>query len=749
MAFNVNKSLAKAKVEQKNGDMATAEQLYRDVLSNFPKNKRAIQGLKQIRAVHAASRVHNNDPTEAQLAHVVALYNKGQLQSVIEQAGILLHKFPNSVTIHNIIGVASANLQDFHRACACYRKALSLNPDFVEGYYNLGLALQASGDLDGAVSSFKNAVKRKPDYADAYHNIGILCSQKGNQEAAAESFQKAIEIDPNHSSAFNNLAILLLQRQAFEPALQCAAKALEIDPEFAEAHKTVGDIYFQKRNLKLAIERYTKALQIDPAALPIHNNLAAARLAHGDRVGAIESYSNLLRLAPEQQEPRAKKLFQMANLCDWSEFDKNVVAGLGVAEQEIAPFSMLSLEDAPDRHLIRAKTHARLGYNTTPLPLPARPERRPDRLKIGYFSADVHQHPVMMQLAQVLEMHDRSRFEIFLYGFSPRASDAVRDRMIGAVDIYDDVLAMPDRDVALLARQDKIDIAIDLNGYTENSRSDIFSYRAAPIQISFLGYPGTMGADFIDYIVADKNLIPVDYQRYYSEKPIYLPHQYQSQDNSLPISETVPARAELGLPEKAFVFCSFSNSYKITPVEFDIWMRLLQAVEGSVLWLLKSNKWVVENLCAEAAKRGVNPARLIFAEHTAHESYLAQFKQADLYLDTFVYNAGATASNALWAGLPVLTKPGCGYAARMAASLLRAIDLPELITNSAAGYEALALALAQNPERLSKLKAKLAKNRLSAPLFDTPLFTKNLEDGYLQAYKLYFDGYEPAVIEVV
>jgi predicted O-linked N-acetylglucosamine transferase (SPINDLY family) len=374
---------------------------------------------------------------------------------------------------------------------------------------------------------------------------------------------------------------------------------------------------------------------------------------------------------------------------------------------------------------------------------------RPDRLRIGYFSADVHQHPVMLQLAQVLKMHDRGQFEIYLYAFSPHAPDAMRRRIIDAVDVYDDVIAMRDIDIAELARQDQIDIAIDLNGFTENSRSDIFLHRAAPVQISYLGYPGTMGADFIDYIVADKNLIPEASQKFYSEKPIYLPHHYQAQDSDLPIADIVPSRADLGLPERAFVFCALSNSYKITPAEFDIWMRLLTAVENSVLWLLHGNDWVRKNLLIEAAKRGVDPNRLIFAAYTDHKIYLAQFKQADLYLDTFIYNAGATASNALWAGLPVLTKRGRGYTARMAASLLSAIELPELITDTEAAYEALALALARDPARVASLKEKLAANLLTTPLFDTELFTRKLEAGYSQAYDRYFEGKAADVIDVL
>jgi predicted O-linked N-acetylglucosamine transferase (SPINDLY family) len=387
------------------------------------------------------------------------------------------------------------------------------------------------------------------------------------------------------------------------------------------------------------------------------------------------------------------------------------------------------------------------GYKT-PLPPAVRPPQKPQRLRIGYFSADFREHPVAYLMAKVLEMHDRNRFEVYGYSIGPATDDDMRKRLIKAFNVFVDVHDMNDQDVALLARQDKIDIAIDLTGYTKNYRASIFAYRAAPVQINYLGYPGTMGADFIDYIIADQTLIPMDSQKFYSEKPIYLPHHYQAQDNTLSISDDTPSRLDLGLPDKGFVFCAINNSYKIRVTEFDVWMRLLGHVDGSVLWLLESNKWVKDNLLKEAHLRGISADRLVFAKKVSHEKYLAQFRQADLYLDTFNYNAGATASNALWAGLPVLTKLGESYTARMAGSLLASIGLSELITHSAAGYEKLALALATNPERLAKIRQTLVDNRLSTPLFDTALFTKHLENGYQQVYQRYYDSKLPEAIFV-
>jgi predicted O-linked N-acetylglucosamine transferase (SPINDLY family) len=324
----------------------------------------------------------------------------------------------------------------------------------------------------------------------------------------------------------------------------------------------------------------------------------------------------------------------------------------------------------------------------------------------------------------------------------------LQKRLIKSFDHFNDVSEVSDKDVALIARQDKIDIAVDLTGYTQKNRSGIFAYRLAPIQINFLGYPGTMGAEFIDYIIADQHLIPPKNQKYFSEKQIYLPNTYMPTDNTRELSTRPMSRSDMGLPDGAFVFCCFNNNYKITNLEFDIWMRVLSKVEGSVLWLRRSNKLSDKNMIKEAQKRDVHASRLVFADRVLMDEHLARHKLADLFIDTFAFNAHTTASEALWAGLPVVTKTGQGFAARVAGSLLNAVGLPELVTENEQDYEDLILDLATNPNKLAKVKEKLANNRLSHPLFDTQLYTKHLEDGYQKAYQNYFDGNRPQTITV-
>jgi predicted O-linked N-acetylglucosamine transferase (SPINDLY family) len=353
-----------------------------------------------------------------------------------------------------------------------------------------------------------------------------------------------------------------------------------------------------------------------------------------------------------------------------------------------------------------------------------------------------------MLSVNMLEYSDKEKFETFAFHYGPNIQDDYRLRIGSAFDHFIDVSDMLDKEIADLALKKEIDIAIEFNGFMKDERIGILAHHPAPIQINYLAYPGTMGANFHDYIVADETLIPEDQKSNYSENIIYLPNCYMPQDRTRQISDKSITRQEYNLPEDSFVFCCFNNSFKITPKEFDIWMRLLSKIDGSVLWLLKANKSSEVNLKTEAKKRGIEPNRLIFADKMPVEEHLARQKLADLFLDTFNFNAHTTASDALWVGLPVLTKIGKGFAARVASSLLTSLEVPELITTSEKEYEALALSLATNPEKLCSIKKKLADKRTSAPLFDTETYTKNLEKAYTQAYERYTQGLSPIEIKI-
>jgi predicted O-linked N-acetylglucosamine transferase (SPINDLY family) len=465
---------------------------------------------------------------------------------------------------------------------------------------------------------------------------------------------------------------------------------------------------------------------------------------------AINFYNKALALKPDYESSRVQKLHQQAHICDWDGIDKDIelLPRLGTIKENVSPFALLSLEDAPERHRTRSEIYAKARYPQKPLPRQVKPSQKPKHLKIGYFSADFHNHATMYLMAQIFAAHNKVNFEIFAYSYGPDQHDEMRKKLVCAVDQFYDVREMSDMQIANLARTHNIDIAIDLKGYTKSVRLAPFAYGLAPLQISYLGYPGTLGADFIDYIVADPILIPDDKRQHYSEQIVYLPHTYQPTDNTRVISDKAITREDMGLPDSSFVFCCFNNNYKISPAEFNIWMRLLNSVEGSVLWLLKSNKYAEQNLKRQAEVRGISSERVIFAERAPQAEHLARQRLADLFLDTFNYNAHTTTSDALWAGLPVVTKIGQGFAARVAGSLLNAIGLPELVTMTEQDYEELILELATNPAKLAQVKDKLATNRLTQPLFNTELYTKHLENGYHQAYQNYFDGNPPQTITV-
>jgi predicted O-linked N-acetylglucosamine transferase (SPINDLY family) len=482
---------------------------------------------------------------------------------------------------------------------------------------------------------------------------------------------------------------------------------------------------------------------------------ADARYNRGSAFGALKRQDEAL--ADFREAARLKAGFLQAigqvrhlqtQMCAWADmidlpgpFEPN---GYG---RGFPPFMMATMLDDPARQ--QACARAWIAQNNRPVPLrPFPPPERAERLRVGYFSADFEDHATMVLMAGMLEKHDRSRFEVHAYSYGKPCDDDARRRTVAAVEHFHDLARASDAAIVDLARTHQLDLAIDLKGFTHDSRYDLFLHRLAPVQMSYLGYPGTMGAPFIDYIIADKVVLPPKAAKFYDEKVIWLPGSYQANDDRRAISERTFTRAELGLPERGFVFCCFNNSYKITPVEFDIWMRLLGKIEGSVLWLLKSTDRAEANLRREAEARGIDPERLVFAPRMPLPDHLARHAQADLFLDTFVCNAHTTASDALWAGLPVLTRPGKSFAARVAASLVHAVGLPELAVKSDAAYEAMALELATDPVRLAAIRKKLAASRLTAPLFETERTTRNIERAYELAFERYLAGEEPDHIEL-
>lgn len=712
------------------------------------------------------------------------LEEKGALDEAVASFERVLELKPDHARAHYNLGVVLQNLGASDKATTHYRQALSLMPDYAEAHNNLGAMLQAGGDLfnaqthfaraieikpgyaeahnnlggtfqrlgalDDALASFARAFECQPDYAEAHYNHASALRTRGDLGEAAAGFARALEVRPDYADAHNGLGVILKEQGALEDAISRFSRVLEIDPGHAEAHNNLGVALEEKGSSDESATHYIRAVEINPDYADAHNNLGLA-LQNSEAIDeSVASYEKALAINPEHGVARTLKLHQQAHMCDWAAMreDAALVPKLGVEGDSVPPFAMLVMDDDPGRNMLRAERHALEKYDRHARPAIPRPKDRPERLRIGYFSADFHTHATMHLMARLFAVHDREHFEIYAYSFGPDTQDAMRKRVVDTVDSFRDVRDATDEAVALQAREDAIDIAVDLKGYTQDSRPGIFAFRAAPIQVSYLGYPGTLGAPFMDYIVADDMVIPQAQRHNYSEKMITLPHSYQINDDTRIISERSMNRAEFGLPEDAFVFCCFNSNYKITPDVFDIWARLLDRVEGSVLWLLKSNEWAEDRLRAEAADRNIDGERIVFAERVGQSEHLARCRLADLFLDTFACNAHTTASDALWAGLPLITRPGQGFPARVAGSLLKAVGLPDLIAETDAEYETLACELAGDPDRLRAIRRTLADNRTAQPLFNTELTARHLEDAYRHAYQLYFDGEVPANITI-
>ncbi len=691
------------------------------------------------------------DYAEAHNNRGIAFNDRGMLDAAVASFRRALEIRPDYAEAHNNLGVAFRNRGLLDDAVASYRRAIEIRLDYAEAHNNLGIALNDQGAVEAAAASYRRALEVRPDYAEAHSNLGATLLKAGAVDQAIACYRRALEIRPDFAEAHNNLGAALKHAGALDEAVACCRRALEIRPDYAEAHNNLGVALKNKGLLDEAVASYGRALEIRPDYAEAHANLGAVLVAKGALVEAVASYRRALEIRPEDAEARAKMLHQQAHLCDWAALEEAaaLVPVLGVEGAPVSPFALIAMEDDPARHRIRSERHARAEYaHIAPAVFP-RPDVAPTRLRVGYFSADLHNHATMHLIARLFECHDRARFEIVAYSYGPdRQEDDQRRRAVRAVDAFHDVRHLSDTAVAALARAHGLHLAVDLKGYTENGRPGIFAFRAAPVQISYLGYPGTLGAPFMDYLVADPTVIPDEQQPHYSESVIYLPDSYQVNDDTRQVAAPVPTRAEQGLPEDGFVFCCFNNSYKIGAAEFDFWMRLLRAVEGSVLWLFRANPWAEKNLKEQAAARGVDPARIVFAGWADPHEHLSRHRLADLFLDTFTYNAHTTASDALWAGLPVVTTPGRGFAARVGASLVSAVGLPELIADTRQAYEQRALELATNPDRLRAVRRKLETNRTTAPLFDTVLFASHIEDAYRQAYGRFVGGQAPATIRV-
>jgi predicted O-linked N-acetylglucosamine transferase (SPINDLY family)/ubiquinone/menaquinone biosynthesis C-methylase UbiE len=600
------------------------------------------------------------------------------------------------------------------------------------------IELQQQGRLDEAVRLFRDILSLESTNPAALYSLAVIALNSGKPDEALRLTQSGVDDEPNFAPLWfaHGSALQALGRK--QEALSAFDAALRIQPDYREALINSGVLLRDLLRHLEALERFNRILTIDPTSTTALANCAILLTEFKQSEQAIKMFERLLELSPDFDYGLGLLCYERLHICDWTDYESlvdRIIEGLRAGRRSCKTLALMAICDSAEDHFKAAKIFAAGYCPRQPISLWQGDQYHHDRIRIAYVSPDFREHPVGHLMAGVFEHHDKSRFETIAISLGMDDQSRLRERMLKAFDHFIDARLMGSRQIAEKMREMEVDIAIDLAGYTSDSRIDVFAYRPAPVQVGYLGYPGTLGTDYMDYIIADRHVIPEEHQPFFNERVIYLPDSYLPTDDSIRISERTPTRAECGLPETGFVFCSFSHDYKITPAIFSVWMRLLAQVSGSVLWLMSRNESSQRNLRREAERHDIDHARLIFASRVPRvEDHLARYRQADLFLDTHPYNAHTTAADALMAGLPVVTYMGDAFPARVAGSLLHTAGMPELIAHSLEDYEALALGLANHPKRLADLKRHLLANQATQPLFDTGNFCLNMEALYLKMW---------------
>jgi protein O-GlcNAc transferase len=627
------------------------------------------------------------------------LHAKGQLKSAINLYSKIILKDNTNSNVFYLLGTAYIQLGLFEKALSNLEKSINLNPNNSHSYNVKGIALNALKKFEEAIVSYKHAIKLRPDNFQAFNNMGI-------------SF-KAL--------------------QKFKEALLNYKEAIKLNPTYAEAFKNYGNVFSLMGNFEEALLNYKEAIKLNPTYVEALRGEAVTLEDLKRHEESNEVWEKIFKINPQSDYVIGNIIHNKMQLCDWKDVDKQIAMikeSLKKKLKVIGPFILLGLIDEPNYHKLASQIYCSDEFSKFIEKKKLIQYKNHKKIKIGYFSAEFHQHPVLQLMMDIYKNHNKSKFEIYGFSHDPDSENANRDEAKKYFDKFIDVTKMNDIDIVKLGREMEIDIAINLTGHTENARGRIFSLRVAPVQINFLGFPGTMGLATMDYILSDETIIPKDKKNNYTEDILYLPF-YQPNPTNIKLSQKKFERKDFNLPINSFIFCCFNNNYKITPKIFQSWMKILIQVEGSILWLNKKNEKVTSNLRMEAKQLGVNPNRIIFAPRMPlMEDHLERYKFVDLFLDTFPYNAHTTASDAIRMGTPIVTLMGQSFASRVASSILKRIDLAELITHDLVAYEKLAISLAKNSEKLNDLKSRLRDSSRRQKLFNSKEYTKDLEKLY-------------------
>jgi len=676
---------------------------YRNVLRSAGRAAEAVASYRRAVALEPDhGMAHNN------LAR--ALIDMGAAGAALESAGRAVELIPDFAGAHANHAGALLGLGRFVEAEAALRRALAIAPDDAALHLDLGYALHQQKRLDETVAAYRRVLEMRSDLWEAHNNLGCVLTDLKRPDEATVCFAAALRLAPDKAATLHNLGKALRDQHRLDAAVSCFRQAVALRPDLATAHLELG-----------------RALA---------------------KMGVLDAAASALGRAAQQLDHATIELFwARRRMCDWDLYSEAEADARQKADTQV--FLLLAVDSSPAEQL----DCARRAAAAMALPRPSEPPRaqikRGQRLRIGYVSANFRAHAGAFLISGLIEQHDRQAFEIIGYSASPDDGSQNRARLVSAFDRFVEISRTTDRDAAATICADAVDILVDLNGHTSGGRLALFAHRPAPVQVSYLGHPATTGAEFMDYILVDPFVAPADQQPFYSERLVQLPDCYQCNDDRRPISGETPSRAACGLPDDGFVFCCFNNPAKITPDLFDTWMGLLVAVPGSVIWLFDDNPWAKAGLAREAANRGVAPERLVFAPRLPLPEHLARHRLADLFLDTLPFNAHTTPSDALWAGLPIVTCPGTTFASRVAGSLLHAIGMPDLVVGSLQDYETLALRIARDRDLRAALRARLERNRRTSALFDSARLARNIETAYRRMWEIRRAGRGPKAFSVL
>jgi protein O-GlcNAc transferase len=691
------------------------------------------------------------DDIQQYLIRGIQYYEAGKSDDAEKVFKEVITRYPECADAYNFLGIVYADRKNFKDALVYFKEAVRLDADNPPYNSNYGNALQDNGQINESIPYYLKAIELKPDFTDAYYNFGNSLRKLQRYPESLQQINLAKSLDPKYLKCYINAALIYVELKQFDQAITELIQALQIDAHSFDALSSLAVVYSLKKDYRQSMAYFKKAFETGRADDKFFVNYATVCVELNQPVEASKAFIKSAQIDPSKHGALGRALHQKMLIADWSdikELNEEIVKRLQLNQDVVDPFGYMGFSDSEKDLQLAGTLYLDKKFPPLPSDLVLKKYPRHKKIKIAYVSGEFREHANGSLMTGLIECHDKEKFEVIGLDNGEGDDGNLRHRLQAAFDEFTDIRGIGDFDLAQQLRAKEVDILFNLNGFFGAHRTGLFANRAAPIQINFLGCPGTMGIDYMDYLIADNVVIPKESYHYYNEKIISLPHSYQINDSKRPELKRTITRKDCGLPEGAFVFCCFNNIYKITPETFQRWMRVLKRVPNSVMWFYYNYPEAPENLKREAQALGIDASRLIFSPYIKMSDHLERNVLADLFLDSLPYNAHTTASDALWANVPVLTLQGKSFAGRVAASLLHAIEMPELITHTEQEFEDKAVDLATHSEKLAALKSKLSKNRLTTPLFDTKLYTKHFEAALLEAYERYQSDLPPAHIQI-